>query len=99
MARQIKALRPANLPRENRQPIRMVAEKVSQAPSEFGRPVVIAGERLYRMRELVELLGISRPTVYRYIKAGNLPKPVHLSSRCIAWRASEINIWMSNLAA
>ena len=69
------------------------------APTPFASVPAFYGERLYRMRELIEIIGVSRPTVYRYIKAGSLPKPVHLSSRCVAWRASEISLWMSKLAA
>jgi prophage regulatory protein len=56
-----------------------------------------ASERLLRLPELIRLIGISRATIYRYINSGRLPPPVKLSTRCIAWRASEITTWMAAL--
>ncbi len=54
-------------------------------------------ERLLRLPELIRLIGISRATIYRYIGNGRLPPPVKLSTRCVAWRASEITAWMAAL--
>jgi prophage regulatory protein len=58
-----------------------------------------AGERLLRLPELVRTIGVSRATIYRYVDSGRLPSPVKLSSRCVAWRASEITAWMAALQA
>jgi prophage regulatory protein len=54
-------------------------------------------DRLLRLPELVRMIGVSRATIYRYIDSGRLPQPVKLSTRCIAWRASEITAWMAAL--
>jgi prophage regulatory protein len=59
----------------------------------------ITDERLLRLPELVRTIGVSRATIYRYIDSGRLPPPVKLSTRCIAWRASEITAWMAALQA
>ena len=56
--------------------------------------VIQGGERLVRMPELISLIGLSRATVYRYIKSGNFPAPMQLSKRCVAWKASSINDWL-----
>ncbi len=56
-------------------------------------------ERLLRLPELIRLIGISRATIYRYVDSGRLPPPVKLSTRCVAWRASEITAWMAALQA
>jgi prophage regulatory protein len=56
-----------------------------------------AGERILRLPELVRMIGVSRATIYRYINSGRLPPPVKLSTRSIAWRASEITAWMAAL--
>ena len=61
-------------------------------------PSLQSGDRLLRLNELTRMLGVSRSTVYRYLAAGRLPPPVHLSSRCIAWKASTITAWMDALA-
>ena len=57
-----------------------------------------SGDRLLRLTELTWMLGVSRSTVYRYMAGGRFPQPVHLSSRCIAWKASTITAWMAALA-
>jgi prophage regulatory protein len=65
-------------------------------PDQFTRSQY-AGERLLRLPELVRTIGVSRATIYRYINSGRLPPPVKLSTRSIAWRASEITAWMAAL--
>ncbi|WP_252990176.1 helix-turn-helix transcriptional regulator [Salmonella enterica] len=39
----------------------------------------------------------SRATVYRQIKAGLLPAPVHIGTRRVAWRLDEIEQHIENL--
>ena len=47
-------------------------------------------ERLIRARELKEILGISSDaTLWRWVRAGKLPKPQYLNS-CRVWRESEL---------
>ena len=38
--------------------------------------------RWVRDKDLAEYFGISRPTVWRWVKAGRLPKPVRFSPGC-----------------
>ena len=57
------------------------------------------GEKLIRLPELLKTVGISRATAYRYVANGWLPKPVKLSSRCVAWKASAVNEWLAGLVA
>ena len=57
------------------------------------------GERLIRLPELLRTIGVSRATAYRYMDAGRLPRPIKLSSRCSAWKASTINDWLARLNA
>jgi prophage regulatory protein len=62
------------------------------------QPTVLSpSERLLRLPELVRTIGVSRATIYRYVDSGRLPPPVKLSTRCVAWRASEITAWMAAL--
>ena len=61
--------------------------------------VIQGGERLIRLPEMIQLLCISRPTIYRYVAKGRLPKPIQLSQRCVAWKASAINEWLATLDA
>ena len=57
------------------------------------------GEKLIRLPKLFKTVGISRATAYRYVANGRLPKPVRLSSRCVAWKASAVNEWLAGLVA
>jgi prophage regulatory protein len=61
-------------------------------------PLNIA-DRLLRLPEVARTIGVSRATIYRYVDSGRLPRPVKVSTRCIAWRASEITAWMAALQA
>jgi prophage regulatory protein len=56
-------------------------------------------DRLLRLPEVARTIGVSRATIYRYVDSGRLPRPVKVSTRCIAWRASEITAWMAALEA
>lgn len=40
-------------------------------------------------QDLMELLGISRRTLFNWIEAGKVPEPVHHSPRKIRWRSTE----------
>lgn len=47
-----------------------------------------------RPKNLAEELGISMPSLWRWVKAGKMPKPVKLSSRVAAFSTAEINSWL-----
>jgi len=50
--------------------------------------------RYIRMRELVDLIKISKSTIYRKIKAGIFPQGIKLSDRIIVWNTNEIDQWI-----
>jgi prophage regulatory protein len=53
-------------------------------------------ERLIRLPELKTLTGFSATsTIYRLMSQGELPSPVKIGSRSVAWRASEIAAWQA----
>ncbi|MDE4140963.1 helix-turn-helix transcriptional regulator [Phaeobacter gallaeciensis] len=41
-------------------------------------------------REVGEVFGIGRATVWRWLDCGKLPQPVRLSGKCTRWRVSDI---------
>ena len=51
-------------------------------------------KQLYRTKELTELLGISRSTLYNWTLSGHFPKPIKLGSRAIAWSESDVQDWI-----
>ena len=49
----------------------------------------------YKNRQDIEKrFKVSRATIYRWIKAGNFPKPVRLGPNMVRWKASDIKAWM-----
>lgn len=52
---------------------------------------------LLRLKEVCEMLGISRSTIYHYIKSHGFPKPIKLGSSPTspsAWDKQEIDNWI-----
>lgn len=54
---------------------------------------LLSGRYIRRFR-LPEILGVSMPTVDRWVKNGMLPRPVKLSDNVTAFYAQEINRWL-----
>jgi len=38
--------------------------------------------------------GLSRSTIYDWIKKGDFPQPVKLGARLVAWRESDVTAWL-----
>lgn len=49
--------------------------------------------RLFNVGTLIELLSISRSTLYRLMKADGFPRPVSLGSRNL-WRGDDVKRWL-----
>lgn len=52
--------------------------------------------KLYRLPEVLGLVGLSRSTIYRWIDCGQFPVPVKLGQRAVAWRSAEIHAWIES---
>jgi prophage regulatory protein len=48
-------------------------------------------EALLRLPAVLARLPVSRAHFYARVKSGEYPQPIKLSTRSVAWRASEIN--------
>ncbi|MDB4542669.1 AlpA family transcriptional regulator [bacterium] len=46
-----------------------------------------------RLRDIVDRLGVSRSTVYKWIDEGRFPESVSLGGRAVAWRRVDVEIW------
>jgi prophage regulatory protein len=49
---------------------------------------------VYRISTLVRILGLSRFTIYRWVRAGLFPKPINLGPHCSGWVADEVHAWV-----
>ena len=47
-------------------------------------------DRLLRRREVEELTGLSRASIYRLMRSGRFPLPVRVSATAVRWKASDI---------
>ena len=52
-----------------------------------------------RVPHVTTLLGISRPTLWRWCAAGHFPKPYKIGVRVTAWCAGEVNAWIEQQKA
>lgn len=51
-------------------------------------------ERLLKIREVLNLCGLSRSALYAHIKKRTFPAPVKLSARSSAWVSREVAAWV-----
>lgn len=55
----------------------------------------IQREPAFLRRKQVEIrTGLSRSTIYQYIKDGAFPKPVPLGPRAVGWLESDVSEWI-----
>jgi prophage regulatory protein len=54
---------------------------------------------LVRLNEVKARTGLSRSTLYAYVRDGRFPPPVTISKRCVAWVEGEIDRWIAERIA
>lgn len=54
---------------------------------------------LIRLRQVMARTGMSRSTMYAYIKEGRFPPPIAISDRCVAWVEADIDRWIGDRIA
>ncbi len=50
-------------------------------------------EALLRQRDLMEIMNVSRATLWRVLRHQNFPKPVILMG-CKRWRSEDVALWI-----
>lgn len=58
-------------------------------------PPISNSERIIRSKEVQEITGLSRTTIWRLERAGKFPARVALSSSIVGWRSSDIIQWIA----
>lgn len=56
-------------------------------------------DRFLRKPDVLRITGLSSSALYRRISDGTFPKQVKIGAKAVAWRQSEIAIWMSDPTA
>ena len=49
-----------------------------------------------RMSRLVEMIGLSRSTIWKLLSEGKFPNPIRLGSRSRAWRIKDVEDWLES---
>ena len=53
-------------------------------------------DRLLRRRQVEEITGLSRSSIYRLMQDGEFPRPVKVGPAAVRWRASDITVWLES---
>jgi prophage regulatory protein len=52
-----------------------------------------------RLNDVKARTGLSRSTLYAYVRDGRFPAPVAITKRCVAWVEAEIDGWIADRIA
>lgn len=51
-------------------------------------------DRIIKLSELKDIVGLARSTIYRMSSEGRFPKPIKLGERSSGWIESEVEQWL-----
>ena len=63
-------------------------ETTAMHPKPSNEPILL------RRPQVQQRTGLSRSTLYEYIKDGEFPAPVRLGARAVGWLESEVSDWI-----
>jgi prophage regulatory protein len=49
--------------------------------------------KILRTHQVLEVTGLTRATLYRYIAAGTFPQPIHLGPQSRGWEEEAVATW------
>jgi prophage regulatory protein len=61
---------------------------------------MVDGQRpaILRLRDVLVTIGLSRPTLYRMVRAGTFPPQVRLGAASVGWLRTEVEQWIADRA-
>lgn len=51
---------------------------------------------ILRRKQVEQMIGLSRSTIYNSIREGTFPKPIQLGLRAVGWLESDIEAWLTS---
>ena len=54
------------------------------------------GKSILRRPDVEALTGLSRSTIYKFMRDGTFPKPVKLGPRAVGWVEDHIDAWIND---
>jgi prophage regulatory protein len=77
-----------------------IASRMSGSSSQGGAERDARGSRpspaFFRLRDVLRITSLSRPTLYRRIAARRFPAPVHLGGRARGWASASLQAWIDD---
>lgn len=55
--------------------------------------------RFLRLPQVIQLLGVTESTIYRWEREGSFPKRVKIGPRAVGWPEKEVERWLEDRAA
>lgn len=52
-------------------------------------------EKHLRRRQVEEIVGLSRTTIYDLMKKGDFPRPIKLTGKAVGWPESAVTKWLA----
>jgi len=75
-------------------------DELAEGNSEQAKSIVGGKpQRLVRLAEVKQRVGLSRASIYKRMSEGKFPKSRSLGARCVVWIESEIDEWIAAVAA
>ena len=53
-------------------------------------------DRLLRRRDVEDITGLSRSSIYRLMRKGEFPLPVKVGPSAVRWKESDITVWLES---
>ena len=58
-----------------------------------------ANEKILKLKEVSEIVALSRSSIYELVQKGDFPRPIKMSLRSSGWLRSEIETWIASRAS
>ena len=65
-------------------------------PSLNNETIAPSRDRILRLPDVKARTGLSRSSIYAYIKEGKFPKHIALGERSVGWYESEVDAWVAS---
>jgi len=50
--------------------------------------------KILRLPAVIAVVGVSRVSIWRWVRAGTFPRPIRLGARAVGWRDSDVQRWL-----
>ena len=54
---------------------------------------------LLTRQQVADLIGVVPRTIFRWVLAGQFPKPLHLTNKTARWRKEDVDAWLAKKTA